>query len=68
MKKTILLALINYKKVLPEDLHYQEAQDKISEIEELVINRAKNRIENGDPYEVLNIIVSTRNTLGIRRK
>lgn len=62
-EKNYTAALINYKKVLPEDLHYQEAQDKISEIEELVINRAKNRIENGDPYEAVNILLSLQEIL-----
>lgn len=62
-EKDYISALINYKKVLPEDLHFQEAQDKISEIEEIIINRAKNHIDNGDPYEAANILVELQEIL-----
>lgn len=52
----LMLALVNYKKVLPEDLHFQESQEKITEIEDLIINKAKNYIENDETYEAVNLL------------
>lgn len=56
-------ALINFKLVLSDDVHYQISQEKISDIEKMMINRAKDYIERGETYEAVTLLTDLEKVL-----
>lgn len=61
--RNLMSALVNYKKVIPEDLNYQVSQEKITEIEDLIIGKAKKYIEYDETYEAVNILTELQTVL-----
>lgn len=57
LKSDYLNAVKSFKEVLPEDtIHFSSSQDKISDLEDIILDKARDKMNDGNKKEALQII------------